>query len=133
MMNQGEPVRNRTKEQERLADRLREAREYLGLSQEFVAAQTGIRRAAISAIENGKRKVEAIELQALARLYRHPVDHFLGGSVEVPEAVQAIAREATSLTPRDREEVLRFAEFLKGYGRGASADGRGMTGHEREG
>ncbi len=48
--------------QQRLAERLREAREYLGLSQQFVAEHTSIPRVAISAIENGKRKVEALEL-----------------------------------------------------------------------
>ena len=77
--------------------------------------KTGIPRAAISAIENGKRRVEALELQALANLYRHPVDYFLGASSTVPENVRAIAREATALTDRDREQVLRFAQFLKGY------------------
>src|SRR5262245_55919780 len=108
------PAHDRPEEQAHLAERLREAREYLGLSQETVAAKTGIPRPAISAIENAKRKVEALELQALARLYKHPVDYFLGGTPEVPETVRAIAREATSLTDRDREEVLRFAQFLKG-------------------
>jgi transcriptional regulator with XRE-family HTH domain len=105
-------------EQERLADRLREVRDYLGISQEQVAARTGLSRAAISAIETGKRKVEALELQTLATLYKHPVDYFLGETPEVPENVRAIAREATSLTDRDREEVLRFARFLRTYGRG---------------
>src|SRR5262245_2750742 len=105
---------NRSEDQARLADRLREVRDYLGLSQEQVAAQTGISRAAVSAIENGKRKVEALELQALAKLYRHPVEYFLGESPSVPESVRAIAREATALTDRDRDEVLRFAQFLKG-------------------
>jgi transcriptional regulator with XRE-family HTH domain len=108
---------DRSEDQARLADRLREVRDYLGFSQEQVAAQTGISRAAVSAIENGKRKVEALELQALAKLYRHPVEYFLDESASVPESVKAIAREATTLTDRDREEVLRFAQFLKGYGR----------------
>ena len=36
--------------QRRLAERLRESREYLGLSQQFVAEHTGISRVAISAI-----------------------------------------------------------------------------------
>ena len=99
-----------------LAERLREAREYLGLPQQFVADQTGIPRVAISAIENGKRRVEAIELETLARLYKHPVAYFLEGSVETPPEITALAREARDLTQADREEVLRFARFLKAYG-----------------
>jgi transcriptional regulator with XRE-family HTH domain len=100
----------------RLAERLREAREYLGLSQQFVAEQTGIPRVAVSAIENGKRKVEALELEALARLYKYPVTYFLDGALEEPASVRALAREARGLTERDLEEVLRFAQFLKVYG-----------------
>ncbi len=103
--------------QRRLAERLQGARDYLGLSQQFVAEHTGIPRVAISAIENGKRKVEALELEALARLYKYPVSYFLDGALGEPASVRALAREATELTERDREEVLRFAQFLKSYGR----------------
>ncbi len=102
--------------QQRLAERLREAREYLGLSQQFVAEHTSIPRVAISAIENGKRKVEALELEALAAIYKYPVTHFLEGSLDAPASVRALAREAANLTERDREEVLRFAQFVKAYG-----------------
>ncbi len=106
--------------QRRLADRLREAREYLGLSQQFVAENTSIPRVAISSIENGRRKVEALELEALAALYRYPLTYFLDGALDEPAAVRALAREARGLTERDREEVLRFAQFLKSYGRDRS-------------
>lgn len=116
MTNRNETVQERAEHQERLAERLREVREYLGLSQEFVALQTGISRAAVSAIENGKRKVEAMELAALASLYRYPLTYFLEGALDEPASVRAIARAATTLTDRDREQVLQFAQFLKAYG-----------------
>ena len=93
--------------------------EYLGLAQQFVADQTGIPRMAISAFENGRRRVEALELERLAALYRRPVAHFLGVEEEVPATVQLLAREAAELSERDRAEVLRFAQFLKSYGGGA--------------
>ena len=96
-----------------LADRLREAREYLGLPQQLVADRTGISRVAISAIENGRRRVEAIELERLARLYRHPIGHFLGAEEADPPGVLALAREARTLSESDRQEVLRFARFLR--------------------
>lgn len=110
--------------QRRLAERLRQAREYLGLSQRFVAEQTGIPRVAISAIENGRRRVEALELEALARLYRYPITYFLDGALEEPPSVRALAREAQELTERDREEVLRFAQFLRAYGQSRRATPR---------
>lgn len=113
-------VRERAEHQERLVERLRETREYLGLSQEFVAQQTGISRAAVSAIENGKRKIEALELSALATLYKYPVAYFLDGALEEPASVRAIARAATTLTDKDREQVLNFAQFLKAYGQSQS-------------
>jgi transcriptional regulator with XRE-family HTH domain len=116
MTNPPEAVLDRAEQQERLAARLREVREYLGLSQEFVAKHTGVPRAAISAIENGKRRVEAVELNALAALYKYPVTYFLDGALEEPASVRAIAREAAALTDRDREQVLHFAQFLKAYG-----------------
>ncbi|MBA2718819.1 MAG: helix-turn-helix transcriptional regulator [Chloroflexi bacterium] len=102
--------------QKRLSRRLREAREYLGLAQQFVADQTGIPRAAISAIETGRRRVEALELERLAGVYKFPVAYFLEGSLEEPASVRALAREAVELTEDDRAEVLRFAQFLKGFG-----------------
>lgn len=117
-------ARERTAHQEQLAARLRDVREYLGLSQEFVAQHTDISRAAISAIENGKRKVEAVELTALAALYRYPVTYFLDGALEEAASVRAIARAAGTLSERDREQVLQFAQFLKAYGqsRDSSSD-----------
>src|SRR5690242_8974348 len=112
-----EPRDGGDEQQGRLAGRLREARDYLGLSQQFVEEHTGIPRAAISAIENGKRKVEALELKQLAALYKYPVGYFLGSDLEEPKAVRALAREAQGLTDGDREQVLRFARFLKAYGK----------------
>ncbi len=109
--------------QRRLAERLKEARDYLGLSQQFVAEQTGISRVAVSAIENGKRKVEALELEALSRLYKYPVTYFLGGTLGEPATVVALAREARGLSESDRQEILRFAQFLKSYGRSPQSNG----------
>lgn len=103
-----------------LAVRLRDTREYLGLSQQFVSEQSGIPRSAISDIERGVRKVDSIELKQLSRLYRYPIEYFLGGDegdAADAETVQALARAAGELTKEDQQEVLRFANFLRHYGR----------------
>ncbi len=95
-----------------LGSRLREAREYLNLSQQYVADKTGIPRSAVSDIERGVRKVDSLELRKLARLYMHPAGHFLGDQ-EAGQEVRALARAVTDLTDQDRAEVIRFAQFLR--------------------
>lgn len=105
----------RTAAELHLAQRLKEAREYLGLSQEAVAQHLGIPRASISAIEAGKRKVSSMELRDLARLYRTSVEALLGGEEEDP-VVKALFRAARNLTEEDRKQVLRFAQFLRTAG-----------------
>ena len=96
-----------------LAERLRQAREYLGLSQEEVAQQVGLSRPAISQIENGNRRVDAIELTKFAKLYQRPLGYFTGEQpVGEPPQMELLKRAAAELSDRGRDEVLRFAEFL---------------------
>jgi transcriptional regulator with XRE-family HTH domain len=102
-----------------LARRLRETREYLSFSQQYVSEETGIPRPAISQIERGERRVESLELKRLSRLYGYPVSYFLGEeeALEDDQAVQSLARLAQELSPHDREEVYRFANYLRHVGR----------------
>ncbi len=99
----------------RLADRLREARESKGLLQEDVASYLGVPRPAISQMENGNRKVDAIELARLAKLYGQSLSYFSDGDETVNESsgIELLKRTASELSQKDRAEVLRFAEFLK--------------------
>ena len=103
-------------ERRRLGDRLREARKYLGLKQEEVAAYLKIPRTALTDIENGHRRVEAIELTRLARLYRQSVAYFTGedeASASLPADVAHLARRVAALSTEDRAELSRFAEYLR--------------------
>ena len=110
------------KQQELLGRRLREAREYLGLSQEFVAERLNVPRASISAMETGKRKVSSLELKQLARLYKQSIhfflgeDHFDGSDHDQDETFRALFRTTRALSTEDREQVLRFARFLRSAG-----------------
>lgn len=107
---------NDEEERRRLGDRLREARKYLGLKQEEVATYLKIPRTALTDIENGQRRVEAIELARLARLYRQPVGYFAGedeASSSLPVDVAHLARRAADLSQQDRDELGRFAEYLR--------------------
>jgi transcriptional regulator with XRE-family HTH domain len=100
----------------RLAERLRAEREYLNLKQEQVAEVLGISRAAVSAIETGRRKVSGQELKQLAKLFGISVDRLLGADPEEDETTQALFRTAKELSAPDRAQVLRFAEFLRNAG-----------------
>jgi transcriptional regulator with XRE-family HTH domain len=110
-----------------LARRLRDAREFTNLSQQFVSEQTGIPRSAISDIERGTRRVESIELKRLAELYRMPVGYLLGdsavaeaelaGAAPADPTVEALARTASEMGEKERAEVLRFALFLQNFER----------------
>jgi transcriptional regulator with XRE-family HTH domain len=111
-------------EQAQLGTRLKQAREYIGLLQEDVATALGIPRTSVHALEAGKRKVTSLELRRLARLYRRKVDWLLGEEEAELNDEEPLFRATASLSREDKEQVLRFAEFL------ASADkpGRGARG-----
>jgi transcriptional regulator with XRE-family HTH domain len=112
-----------------LGERLKEAREYVGLKQDDVAKNLGIPRSALSNVEAGTRKVDAIELSRLAKLYQRPVAWFTGEdpgtATKVPAEVAHVARAAAALSKQDQEELARFADFLKSRARTkAGSDGR---------
>lgn len=103
-------------EQVEVAHRLRSARETLGLTQEDVASALGIPRTSVIAMEAGRRNVTALEIRRLARLYQREVGWLLG---EGPETIeegsaenQALFRATANLSEEDKEQVLRFAQFL---------------------
>lgn len=111
---------NDDEERRQLGDRLREARKYLGLKQEEVATYLKIPRTALTDIENGQRRVEAIELARLAKLYRQPIGYFTGedgASASLPVDVAHLARQAADLSLQDRNELGRFAEYLRARSR----------------
>ena len=74
-----------------MAARLREAREYLGFSQDEVAVSLGVSRPAITNIEAGSRKVEALEMQKLANLYGRSVSFLLTGAEEQMVEAEKVA------------------------------------------
>uniref|UniRef100_UPI003F4954DA helix-turn-helix domain-containing protein n=1 Tax=Paenarthrobacter ureafaciens TaxID=37931 RepID=UPI003F4954DA len=96
-----------------VASRIREARESLGLTQEEVSGALGIPRTSVNAMEAGKRGVSALELRRLARLYRRRVEWLLGeDEAPVAAADGALYRATRDLSDEDKDQVLRFAEFL---------------------
>lgn len=98
-----------------LGKRIKEEREYRGLSQDEVARYLGVPRSAVSLIESGARRVSAEELSRLAELYQTTMESLTGHGTEAvePESVRLLARATAELSPTDRDEVLRFAQFLR--------------------
>ena len=111
-----EPHRRKGQDRKQLGERLREAREYMGFSQEDVATYLGVPRSALSLMESGRRKVDVLELKKLAVLYKQSVDHFTGevsvGSLQDTD-VRYLARKFAKLSPADLQELTRFADFLR--------------------
>jgi transcriptional regulator with XRE-family HTH domain len=99
-----------------VAARLREARETLGLTQEDVAGALGIQRTSVIAMEAGRRNVTALELRRLARLYRRSVEWLWGEDTSPATVDNALYRATVELSPDDKEQVLRFAQFLAAAG-----------------
>jgi transcriptional regulator with XRE-family HTH domain len=104
-----------------MGDRLREAREYLGFSQDEVAKFLGVARSAVSNIESGQRKVDALELKKLSSLYKRPAGHFTGEDAQdgaIGAEVAHLARKAAELAPEDLSQLGRFADFLRSKKKG---------------
>jgi transcriptional regulator with XRE-family HTH domain len=99
------------------ADRLRDARVYLGFSRDDVSGAMGRERRWVDDIENGRQQVTGEELRKLSRLYRRPVGWLCGETTfqPDPEMLRKL-HENPRLTEGDREAVLDFAEFLQGAG-----------------
>ena len=101
---------------EALAAAVRELRGRKRLSQEEVATFLGVARSALSLMESGQRKVDALELKKLAGLYKRPVGHFTGEEADETAFgadVKHLARKVSDLSSEDREELARFADFLR--------------------
>jgi len=101
-------------ERNKMATRLKDAREYLGLSQQEVADKTTLSRSAISLIESGQRGLEVGELKALASLFQRPVGYFTGEekAPALPSDIEMLSRKVEKLSSDDRETLLKYTEFL---------------------
>lgn len=95
--------------------KLRKHREYLSMSQQYVAECTGIPRSAVSEIEHGNRRVDAVELTKLARLYQVPASWLLDENEEARadrHALELFSRKFNRLSSEDQVQLDAFADFL---------------------
>lgn len=99
-------------EQQVVGQRLRTGRETLGLTQDDVAGALGIPRTSVIAMEAGRRNVSALELRRMARVYRRSVQWLLGEEEDAVAVDSALYRATADLSEGDKQQVLRFAQFL---------------------
>ncbi len=94
--------------------RLRETREYLGFSEEEVARHLGLSKRELCHMEGGARPPGDSELRSLAKLYGISVEFLVGtdrGMLDW-ESYPDLDRASADLSAADRNEILRFAQFL---------------------
>lgn len=97
-----------------LGARIRQSREYVGMSQDEVALALGLSRPAVTNIESGTRKVEALELSKLASLFGITTESLLSGHQTVDrERVAFLARATQGLSDSDLDQLYRFTEYLR--------------------
>jgi|SRR5450755_1147401 transcriptional regulator with XRE-family HTH domain len=100
-----------------LGKRLKYAREYRGLSQQAAARAVGLPQTSIWRVEYGRRKISVLELKKLAALYQRPVSYFIGEEEvfddSLPLRVKHLVRATAMLSPKDLDDLARFAEFLR--------------------
>lgn len=70
-------INNHKKEYKLISEKLRLAREAVGLNQGRVAAKIEKSQSYISKIESGKIDIGAVELNLLAKIYKKPIGYFL--------------------------------------------------------
>lgn len=83
----------------RLLVRLRRAREQAGLTQGDVARAVGRPQSYVSKCESGERRLDALELLDLARLYGHPLGFFVG-ETDAKRAGASLSIESAEPYPR---------------------------------
>lgn len=87
-----------------IGNRIRQARERLGFSQEDLALKIGKSQNAISAYENGDRGIHISELPELANALEVPIGYLFGDEYDADEALALYAR----LDDDERKEIIGF-------------------------
>lgn len=95
-----------------IKERLKESREMLHLTQNYVARVIGIPRTAIVQIENGNRKVSTDELVKFSKLYGVSSDYLLGTQTD-NSSIEVFTRGFEGLSEQDQEEILNLIAFKK--------------------
>ncbi len=66
-----------SKEHKDLVGKLKKARQEAGLDQNKVAKKLGATQSYMSKLESGQRKIDAVQLKELAKIYKKKITYFI--------------------------------------------------------
>jgi transcriptional regulator with XRE-family HTH domain len=96
-----------------LGQRIRQARDNIGMSQRDFSDAVGKDQTAISEYETGKRKIYAVELFQFAQVLQVPVSYFYEGSIQPSDLDQVLLREFRKLpTLEAKQFILQMVRTL---------------------
>lgn len=96
-------------------EKLRAAREFLGLTQEQVASALNMTRNIIVNIENNNRTIKSDELYKFSKLYGISMEEIVAGDKSADISIPMFARCFESLSEKDKQEILNLIEFKKNH------------------
>ena len=91
-------------------DRIKNYRNRLHLSQEYVANFLGINRATYTQMENGKRKITAEDISRLSELFGVTADALLNEN-KISQPSTVFARSFEKLDENDQAEIMNLIKF----------------------
>ena len=102
----------------KIARRLRLAREQAGLSQGQVARILNFHRPTVSEIEAGRRKVSAEELAKFAKIYEVSTDWLTNSQNknDLDARIELAARDLKKLNKDDINKIIRLLSSIKKSG-----------------
>lgn len=99
--------------QSELGQRIRQARDNIGMSQRDFSEAVGKDQTAISEYETGKRKVPAVELSIFANILQVPVSYFYEGDIQPDDLEHILLREFRSLPNLEaKQHILQMVRAL---------------------
>lgn len=99
----------------KIGEKLKAAREYLGLTQEQVASVLEMTRNMIVNIENNNRTVKSEELYKFSKLYGITMEEFVSDDKEINMNIPVFARGFESLSEKDQQEIINLIKFKNTY------------------
>lgn len=96
-----------------LGQRIRQARERLGMTQETLAERAGKDQRAISEYENGKRRLSAVDLPVFAQALEVSLLYFFEGEMTAKDEDAALLEEFNRLpTPQARQSAIELVRVF---------------------
>ena len=96
-------------------EKLRAAREFLGLTQDQVASTLNLTRNIVVNIENDKRAIKSDELYKFSKLYGVSMEEIVSNENEIDLTNQVFARGFETLSEKDKQEIINLIKFKNNY------------------